>query len=134
MLIFLLLKLLRLFHYYYIYDLKLLRLFHYYCYDWNYWDYIIIIVRNIPAFKDGSNIVEDGASWSQSCGSDLEIWNLGSRNPKIRNLLIIDKYRALPPTVRTTLSSTAPKKSKFLPKPKTEKHSTPSENKNTCEL
>ena len=103
-------------------------------------------VRNIPAFKDGSNIVEDGASWSQNCGSDLEIWNLGSRNPKIWNLgsgnreigsnliqqnmkLIIDKYRALPPTVRRrTLSSTAPKKSKYLPKPKTE-HSTQWEQK-----
>ena len=40
-------------------------------------------IRNIPAFKDGSNIVEDGASWSQSCGSDPEIWNLRSRNPEI---------------------------------------------------
>jgi len=46
--------------------------------------------------------------------------NSDSENMK----LIIDKYRTLPPTVRRrTLSSTAPKKSKYLPKPKTE-HST----------
>ena len=114
---------------------------------YNYFDH----VRNIPAFKDGSNIVEDGASWSQSCGSDLKFeildleipkpWIQKSKNLKSGNCdsrkwipsdsenmkLIIDKYRALPPTVRRrTLSPTAPKK--YLPKPKTE-HSTQWEQK-----
>ena len=30
-----------------------------------------VYIRNIPAFKDGSNIVEDGASWSQIQKSEI---------------------------------------------------------------
>ena len=61
-------------------------------------------IRNIPAFKDGSNIVEDGASWSQSCGSDPEIWNLRSRNPEIQ------KYRSQESKKRIRHDSDARKK------------------------
>ena len=120
---------------------------------WEYLDFICH--RNIPAFKDGSNIVEDGASWSQSCriGSrnlkyrikkseilDPEIWNLAARNqasgPNLiqRKIvkLIIDKYSssstALPPTVikKNLIINCSGKK--YLPMPKTE-HSTQWEQK-----